>query len=116
MGVDWQSEQLRDFTRVCSCSGFEGNTTALLKDRDVHGLLRDMRSGEISERTTWCTNKQAALEMRITSQTLNRYIQQDGLKTHTADGAVYVDPDQLREVWRVKRERDQSPRTSPKAS
>ncbi|WP_175415957.1 hypothetical protein [Curtobacterium sp. SGAir0471] len=41
--------------------------------------------------------------MRITPQTLNRYIQNDGLKTHTADGEVYVNADQLREIWRAKR-------------
>lgn len=72
MGVEWQSERLQDFTLVCSYCGFEGATAALLKDRNVHELLRDMRSEEVAEPTTWWTKKQAAREMRITPQTLNR--------------------------------------------
>lgn len=44
--------------------------------------------------------------MRITPQTLDRYIQNDGLKTHTADGGVYVNADQLRDIWRGKWMRD----------
>lgn len=79
-------------------------------------LLGDMRVEDAPEPTTWWTKKQAAQEMRITPQTLNRYIQQDGLQTHTADGAVYVNADQLREIWRGKRMRDQNPRNGRLAS
>ncbi|RPE75632.1 hypothetical protein EDF28_3577 [Curtobacterium sp. PhB137] len=116
MGVEWHSEQLQDFTLVCSYCGFKGDTAALLKERDLAELLRDMRSEEVAEPTKWWTKKQAAREMRITPQTLNRYIQQDGLNTHTADGAVYVNADQLREIWRGKRMRDQNPRAERQAS
>jgi len=103
MGVEWRSEQLLDFTLICTYCGFEGDTTALLKDRDVRTLMNDMRIEEAAEASSWWTKKQAAREMRITPQTLNRYIQRDGLKTHTADGTVYVNADQLRELWRGKR-------------
>lgn len=109
MGVKWRSERLQDFIVVCSYCGFEGDNAALLKERNLAELLRDMRSEEVAEPTTWWTKKQAAWEMRITPQTRNRYIQQDGLRTHTADGAVYVKTDQLREIWRGKRLRDQNP-------
>jgi hypothetical protein len=105
MGVEWQSEHLTDFTLVCAYCGFEGNTAALLKDADVHELMRDMRVEEAAEATSWWTKKQAAREMRITPQTLNRYIQHDGLETHTADGSVYVNAGQLRELWRTKQAR-----------
>jgi hypothetical protein len=116
LGVEWRSEHLQDFIVVCSYCGFEGDTAALLKERNLAELLRDMRSEEVAEPTTWWTKKQAAREMRITPQTLNRYIQQDGLKTHTADGAVWVNADQLREIWRGKRMRDQNPRNGRLAS
>ncbi|WIB69784.1 hypothetical protein [Curtobacterium sp. MCBD17_026] len=116
MGVEWQSDQLTDFTLVCAYCGFEGSTAALLKDRDVREILRDMRIEEAPETTSWWTKKQAVREMRITPQTLNRYIQQDGLKTHTADGSVFVHADQLREIWRDKRMRDQNPRDQSRAS
>lgn len=65
-----------------------------------------MRFEDAPEATTWWTKKQAAREMRITSQTMNRYIQREGLATHTADGSVYVNADELRRLWRFKRERD----------
>lgn len=116
IGVEWQSEQLQDFTLTCSYCGFEGDTTALLRHRDLAELLREMRSEEAAESTTWWTKKQGAREMRITPQTLNRYIQNDGLKTHTADGEVYVNADQLREIWRVKRARDSNPHPKRQAS
>jgi hypothetical protein len=116
MGVEWRSAELRDFTLVCSYCGAEGDTALLLKEPDVRVLLGDMRVEDAPEPTTWWTKKQAAREMRITPQTLNRYIQQDGLKTHTADGAVYVNADQLRKIWRTKRMRDQNPRTDRPAS
>lgn len=105
MGVEWHSEGLADFTLVCAYCGFEGNTAALLKDADVHELMRNMRVEEAAEATSWWTKKQAAREMRITPQTLNRYIQHDGLETHTADGSVYVNAGQLRELWRTKQAR-----------
>jgi len=105
MGIEWQSEQLTDFTLVCAYCGFEGNTAALLKDRDVRELMRDMRVEDAQEATSWWTKKQAVREMRITPQTLNRYIQHDGLRTHTADGSVYVNAGQLRELWRSKHSR-----------
>lgn len=69
-----------------------------------------MRSEEVAEPTTWWTKKQAAREMRITPQTLNRYIQHDGLNVQISDGDVYVNADQLREIWRGKRVRDKNPR------
>jgi hypothetical protein len=106
MGVESHSEELADFTLVCAFCGFEGTTDALLKDRDVRELLRDMCFEDTPDATTWWTKKQAAREMRITSQTLNRYIQREGLATHTADGSVYVNADELRRLWRFKRERD----------
>ncbi len=110
MGVEWRSEELADFTLACAYCGFEGSTEALLKDRDVREILRDMRFEDAPEATTWWTKKQAVREMRITPQTLNRYIQRDGLTTHTASGDVHVNADQLREIWRTKRLRDQNPR------
>jgi hypothetical protein len=116
MGVEWQSEQLTDFTLVCAYCGFEGSTAALLQDRDVRELLRDMRIEDAPEPSTWWTKKQATQEMRITPQTLNRYIQRDGLTTHTAGGDVYVNSEQLREMWRTKRLRDQNPREHTHAS
>lgn len=102
MGVEWQSEQVKDFTLVCASCGFAGNTAALLKDQDVRDLMRDMRIEEVPETKSWWTKKQAVSEMRITPQTLNRYIQHEGLKTHTAHGSVYVNADELRELWRTK--------------
>jgi hypothetical protein len=110
MGVEWQSEQLLDFTLVCAFCGFEGSTGALLHDRDVRRLMTDMRIEDAPEPTEWWTKKQAAQEMRITPQTLNRYIQNDGLSTQTADGAVYVNTDELRSLWREKRSRDKAVR------
>lgn len=38
--------------------------------------------------------------MRISPQTLDRYIQRDGLRTHTHGDDVYVNSAQLRELWR----------------
>jgi len=110
MGVEWQSEQLLDFTLVCDYCGFEGSTGALLHDRDVRRLLSDMRIEDAAEASEWWTKKQAATEMRITPQTLNRYIQNDGLPTQTADGTVYVNSDELRRLWRQKRVRDKEVR------
>ncbi|ROP65650.1 hypothetical protein EDF55_0088 [Curtobacterium sp. ZW137] len=110
MGVEWQSEQLTDFTLICAYCGFEGSTVALLKDPHVSELMRDMRVEDTPETTSWWTKKQAVREMRLTPQTLNRYIQHDGLATHTADGTVYVNADQLRELWRAKRSRDKANR------
>jgi hypothetical protein len=109
-GVEWHSVELADFTLACAYCGFEGSTEALLKDRDVREILRDMRFEDAPEPTSWWTKKQAVREMRITPQTLNRYIQRDGLTTHTASGDVHVNADQLREIWRTKRLRDQNPR------
>lgn len=117
MGIEWQSADLRDFTLSCSYCGHVGDTALLLEDPELKDLLRKMRRLEDQpETTTWWTKKQAAREMRITPQTLNRYIQNDGLATHTADGEVYVNADQLREIWRAKRVRDQNPRTARAAS
>jgi hypothetical protein len=116
MGIEWRSEEPGDFTLACAYCGFEGATDALLKDRDVHELLRDMRAEQTADPTTWWTKKQAAREMRITPQTLNRYIQHDGLQTYTADGVVYVEASQVRELWRAKRVRDQNPRERTCAS
>lgn len=117
VGIEWHSAQLQDFTLACSYCGAEGDTALLLKDPDLTEILRKMRRLEDApEPTTWWTKKQAAREMRITPQTLNRYIQQDGLQTHTADGAVYVNAGQLREIWRAKRVRDQNPRRERQAS
>lgn len=116
MGVEWHSEELTDFTLVCAYCGLEGSTESLLRDRDVRELLRNMRFEDAPEATTWWTKKQAVREMRITSQTLNRYIQRDGLRTHTADGDVYVSADQLRELWRVKRLRDNNPSVKRRTS
>lgn len=117
MGIKWHSEQLQDFALACSYCGAEGDTALLLKDPDLTELFRKIRRLEdVPEPTTWWTKKQAAREMRITPQTLNRYIQQDGLTTHTAGGAVYVNAGQMREIWRGKRMRDQSPRARRQAS
>lgn len=113
MGVEWQSEQLTDFTLICAYCGFEGSTVALLKDPHVSELMRDMRVEDTPETTSWWTKKQAVREMRLTPQTLNRYIQHDGLATHTADGTVYVNAEQLRELWRAKRSRDKANRAIP---
>jgi hypothetical protein len=110
MGVDWCSDELKDFTLACAHCGFEGSTDALLHDRDVRSILGDMRVEYAPETTEWWTKKQAAQEMRITPQTLNRYIQQDGLPTSTAEGAVYVNADRLREIWRGKKIRDKEVR------
>ncbi|MFJ3027977.1 hypothetical protein ACIPEQ_03965 [Curtobacterium sp. NPDC087080] len=40
--------------------------------------------------------------MGVTLQTLNRYIREDGLKTHTKDGTVYVPAKTMRDIWRGK--------------
>lgn len=53
MGVEWQSEQFTDFTLVSAYCGFEGNTGALLKDCDVRYLLREKRTEEAEELTSW---------------------------------------------------------------
>lgn len=116
MGVEWQSEQLTDFMLVCAYCGFEGDTAALLKDDRTRELIRDMRVEDAPESTVWWTKKQAVAEMRLTPQTLNRYIQQDGLRTHTAGGNVYVNADQLRQLWRRKRLRDNNSSTKRRAS
>lgn len=60
--------------------------------------------------------KHASQEMRITPQTLNRYIQHGRLDVHIGDGDVYVNADQLREIWRGKRMLDENPQTRRKAS
>lgn len=112
VSVQWRSEHLKDLTLVCSSCGLEGDTAALLQERDLADLLQDLRSEEVAEPATGQTKKQVAREMQITPQTLNRHIQQDGLKTHAADGAAYVHADQLREIWRRKRVRNAHPQRS----
>jgi hypothetical protein len=110
MGVDWSSDQLEDFTLTCSHCGYQGDTSALLRDRDVRRILGDMRVEYAPEPSEWWTKKQAVRELRITPQTLNRYIQHDHLPTQTADGNVYVNADELRGLWRQKRIRDKEVR------
>ncbi|MCS6570310.1 hypothetical protein NYQ35_16005 [Curtobacterium flaccumfaciens pv. flaccumfaciens] len=110
MGVDWSSDQLDDFTLTCNHCGYQGDTAALLRDRDVRRILGDMRVEYAPEPSEWWTKKQAVSELRITPQTLNRYIQQDHLPTQTADGTVYVNADDLRGLWRQKRIRDKEHR------
>ena len=103
IGADWNSEELIDFTLTCAHCGFEGDVEALLKDRDVKSVLTDMRFEFASEPSEWWTKKQAAAEMRISVRAVELYIQKDGLPTQTANGAVYVRADELRELWRAKR-------------
>ena len=110
MGAEWHSDELTDFTLACAHCGLEGSTDALLHDRDVRTILADMRVEYAPETTEWWTKKQAVREMRITPRTLDRYIQHDDLPTNTADGAVYVNADRLREIWRSKKIRDKEHR------
>lgn len=105
MHIERHSEAVTDISIVCSYCRFEGDAKAMMKDRDVRSLLTDIRFEEAAPAAEWWTKKQAAREMRITPQTLNRYIQHDGLRTHTAEGNVYVNADQLRELWRAKHAR-----------
>lgn len=112
MGVEWQSDQLTDFALICAYCGFAGSTAALLKDANVRELMRDVRVEYAPEASIWWTKRQAVREMRLTPQTLNRYIRHDGLRTHTADGSVFVNADDLRALWRSKRLNDPNPRTA----
>lgn len=89
-------------TLVCSACGLKGDTAALLQERDLADLLQDLRSEEVAEPAKGRRRSRPPGMMQITPQTLNRSIQQVGLKTHTADGAVYVNADQRRDIWRGK--------------
>jgi hypothetical protein len=103
MGAEWHSDELTDFTLTCAHCGLEGSTEGLLHDHDVRSILTEMRVEYAPEPAEWWSKKQAAQEMRLTPQALNRYIQHDRLSTHTADGTVYVRADELRDLWRAKR-------------
>ncbi len=78
MSVQWRSEQLKDLTLVCSSCGLEGDTAALLQERDLADLLQDLRSEEVAEPATGRRRSRPPGMMQITPQTLNRSIQQDG--------------------------------------
>ncbi|WIA97637.1 hypothetical protein [Curtobacterium sp. MCBA15_004] len=88
---------------VCSYCAFEGDAKALTKDRDVRTLVADIRVEEAPDPAEWWTKRQALDEMHLTSQTLNRYIREDGLATHTDAGVVYVRAEDVRDLWRSKR-------------
>ncbi|MBT2502993.1 hypothetical protein [Curtobacterium sp. ISL-83] len=105
MNIERRSESVTDIAIVCSYCRFEGDAKALMKERNIRVLLTDIRVEEAPPAAEWWTKKQAIAEMRLTQQTLNRYIQHEGLPTHTADGVVYVRADDVRELWRAKQVR-----------
>lgn len=105
MAVERRSEEVTDIALRCSYCGFEGDAAALLKERNVRALLTDIRFEEAAPAAEWWTKQQAVNEMRITPQTLNRYIQHEGLATHTKDGVVWVRAEGLRDLWRQKQVR-----------
>jgi len=102
MTIERRGDQVSDIALVCGYCAFEGAAKALLKDRGVRSLVTDIRIEEAPEPAEWWTKKQALDQMRLTSQTLNRYIREDGLTTQTTDGTVYVRSDELRDIWRGK--------------
>ncbi|MBF4613764.1 hypothetical protein [Curtobacterium sp. VKM Ac-1376] len=92
-----------DIVLVCGYCAFESNAKALTKDHDMRSLVfGDIRVEEAPEPAEWWTKKQAIAEMRLTSQTLNRYIREDGLGTHTKGGTVFVRASEVRDIWRGK--------------
>ncbi|OII10510.1 hypothetical protein BIU97_10300 [Curtobacterium sp. MCBA15_009] len=102
MTIERRGEQVTDIALVCGYCAFEGEAKALMKDRGIRSLITDIRIEEAPEPTEWWTKKQATDEMRITLQTLNRYIREDGLATQTRDGSVYVRAGDVRDLWRGK--------------
>lgn len=105
MVIERRGEDVASIALVCGYCGFEGEAKALTKDRNVRALVGDIRVEEAPENAEWWTKKQAVAEMKITPQTLNRYIRDDGLATHTKDGTVYVPAKDVRDLWRGKRVR-----------
>lgn len=105
MTIERRGEQVTDIALVCSYCAFEGEAKALMKDRGIRSLITDIRIEEAPEPAEWWTKQQAVDEMRITSRTLNRYIQHDGLATHTKDGVVWVRAEGVRDLWREKQAR-----------
>lgn len=88
---------------VCGYCGLEGDAKALTKDLGMRArVFGDIRIEEAPEPTEWWTKKQAIAEMGVTLQTLNRYIREDGLATHTKEGTVYVPSKAMRDIWRGK--------------
>lgn len=105
MTIERRGDQVTDIALVCGYCAFEGAAQALMKDRGLRTLITDIRIEEAPEPAEWWTKKQAIEQMRLTSQTLNRYIREDGLATHTKDGTVYVHAKDVRDLWRAKRVR-----------
>ncbi|MGW8430920.1 hypothetical protein ACWGJ9_07320 [Curtobacterium citreum] len=105
MTIERRGLEVTDIGLVCSYCGFEGDAAALVKDRAVRALLTDIRFEEAPPAAEWWTKAQAVDEMRLTPQTLNRYIQHEGLETHTKDGVVWVKADDVRDLWRAKQVR-----------
>lgn len=105
VSIERRSDDVTDIALVCSYCRFEGDAAALLKDRDVRSLLTDIRFEEAAPAAEWWTKQQAVDEMRIAPQTLNRYIRDEGLATHTKDGVVWVQADGVRDLWREKQVR-----------
>ncbi len=88
---------------VCGYCGFEGGAKALTRDLGMRAqIFGDIRIEEAPEPAEWWSKKQAIDEMRLTSQTLNRYIREDGISTHTKDGTVFVRSADVRDLWRAK--------------
>ena len=103
---DTHAGDAADIVLVCGYCGFEGGAKALMKDLGMRAaVFGDIRVEEAPEPAEWWTKKQAIDQMRLTSQTLNRYIREDGLATHTKDGTVYVRAGELRDIWRGKQVR-----------
>lgn len=115
-----------DIVLVCGYCGLEGDAKALTKDLGMRALVfGDIRIEESPEPAEWWTKQQAIDQMRLTPQTLNRYIREDGLATHTKSGVVYVRVRDVRDLWRAKHVRrlstkmrrwvgpDQEQRTGP---
>lgn len=90
---------------VCGYCGLEGDAKALMKGPNVRSLLADIRVEEAPQPAEWWTKQQAVGEMRITLRTLNRYIRNEGLATHTKDGVVGVRAEGVRDLWREKQAR-----------
>ena len=105
MRIEWRSDAVADIAIVCGYCGFEGDAKALIKEPNVRSLLADIRVEEAPQPAEWWTKQQAVDEMRITPRTLNRYIQHDGLATHTKDGVVWVRAEGVRDLWREKQVR-----------
>jgi hypothetical protein len=92
-----------DFTLRCSFCEHTETAQSFIKAGRVRELLHELREEHADVKSEWWTKRQAVLELGITVQSVNRYIATDGLPTYTAGGVVYVNVEELLELYRSKR-------------